>query len=309
MKRSEFKGISKRGKELLAQGEDKHVDYKLKAKGLHAEDLVAFANSKEGGSILIGIGEASDSNGQQIGVPEGIRTDDETKLQIMGKALSCSPPVQIELFAENVSHKPFYRIEIPSGSHKPYCTNSGTYKIREDGRNNPLHPEQLLTMFLEREGEEFRSRFSQAAGELESKMASTLGVVGELEYVISSKIDEISSSMGGAEYEASSAKNTIEDVESYTHAIHKRSQKLETRIRALMKHLEASDPVKEEAKKEVLEWLVERLEEDEELLDRARKGESLSLTLRGESAQELEKTDLSEILSEAIKQLDEEQNA
>jgi hypothetical protein len=51
MKQSEFKRISKRGKELLSRGEDRHVDYKEKAKGLHAEDLVAFANSKDGGCI------------------------------------------------------------------------------------------------------------------------------------------------------------------------------------------------------------------------------------------------------------------
>ncbi len=308
MKRREFKGLSKRAKELLVRGEDKHVDYKLKVKGLHAEDLVAFANSKEGGSILIGVDEANDLNGQQIGTPFGCNISDETKLQIMGKALSCSPPVQIELIAENVSNKPFYRIEIPSGSHKPYCTNSGTYKIREDGRNNPIHPEQLLTMFLEREGEEFRNRFSQATGELENKMAHTLDIVGELESAISSKIDEISSSMGWAEHEASSAKNTIEGVESYTHAIHKKSQRLDNRLRALMKHLEAVDPVKEQAKKEVLEWVVEQLEEDEELLDKARRGSPMSMTLNGDNAFELDKKDLREILNQAIKEIDEQEN-
>lgn len=309
MKQSEFKGVSKRGKELLARGEDKHVDYKLKVKGLHADDLVAFANSREGGAILIGVGEASNSDGQQIGVPDGIKTDDEAKLQIMGKALSCSPPVQIELFAENVSSKPFFRIEIASGSHKPYCTNAGTYKIREDGRNNPLHPEQLLSMFLDREGEEFRSRFSQASGQLESKMADTLGIVGDLEHVISSKIDEISSSMGWAEYEASNAKSTIEDVESYAHAINKRSRKLEQRLRALLTHLDAHDPVKEEAKKEVLGWLVENLEDNKELLEKAKKGEPLSLTLSGENAGELEKSDLTELLKQAVNKLCDEEDA
>jgi len=309
MKQNEFKGISKRGKELLSQGEDKHVDYKLRVKGLHAEDLVAFANSKEGGAILIGVAESSDKNGQQIGVPDGIKTDDEAKLQIMGKALSCSPPVQIELLVENSSNKPFYRVEIPSGSHKPYCTNSGTYKIREDGRNNPLHPEQLLAMFLDREGEEFRSRFSQAAGELESKMASTLDVVGDLEHVITAKIDEISNSMGWAEYEASSAKSTIEDVDSYTRAIHKKTQNLEARLRALMNHMEAIDPVKEDAKKEVLDWLIKKLTEDEELLKKAREGKPLSMTLGGDAAGELDKSDLQSILSKAIKELEPEKDA
>jgi predicted HTH transcriptional regulator len=105
----------------------------------------------------------------------------------MGKALSCNPPVQIEIYTENTSSNPFFRVEIPSGHQKPYCTNSGTYKIREDARNHPLHPEQLHSMFLDREGEEFRDRFSQAAGDLEGKMAHTLDIVGDLESIISSK--------------------------------------------------------------------------------------------------------------------------
>ena len=306
MKQREFKGISKRGKELLSRGEDRHVDYKEKVKGLHAEDLVAFANAVDGGCILIGVKEDTDVNGQQIGVPIGCKTDDEAKLQIMGRALSCSPPVQIEIYAENTSSASFFRIEIPSGSHKPYCTNSGTYKIREDARNHALHPEQLLSMFLEREGEEFRSRFSQAAGDLENKMAHTLGIVGDLENVISSKIDEISSSMGMAEYEASSAKNTIEDVESYTHAIHRKSKALDKRLKALLAHLEANDPVKEEAKEEVYGWLIEQLEGDEELLKAAKGGQSLSFTLNGDNAAELDKNDLQQLLARAIKELTKE---
>ena len=303
MKQSEFKGISKRGKEVLSRGEDRHVDYKEKVKGLHAEDLVAFANSEDGGCILIGVKEDTDSNGQQVGVPVGCKTDDEAKLQIMGRALSCSPPIQIEIFVENTSSAPFFRVEIPSGSQKPYCTNSGTYKIRENARNQAIHPEQLLSMFLEREGEEFRYRFSQVAGDLEQKMASTLDIVGDLENVISLKIDEISSSMGMAEYEASSAKSTIEDVESYTHAIHRKSKSLEKRLKALLSHFEANDPVKEEAKEEVYGWLIKQLEEDEELLKAAKEGQSLSFTLNSENAAELDKKDLQELLARAVREL------
>jgi ATP-dependent DNA helicase RecG len=191
-----FQGISKRARTLLSGGESKDVDYKEKVKGLHAEDLVAFANSENGGAILIGVREVAGHDGKQKGEPIGHPIDDDSRLQIMGKALSCSPPGQVEVFVENLGHLPFFRVEIPSGAHRPYATNSGTYKIREDGRNNPLLPEQLLKMFLEREGEEFRARFSEATGQLESRMTEALGLVENLEYVISGKIEDIGSSLG-----------------------------------------------------------------------------------------------------------------
>lgn len=303
MSRNEYKGISSRGRELLARGEDRLVDYKLMLKGLHAEDLVAFANSKSGGAILIGVKEVVEDNGQQIGEPVGCKIGDGEKLKVMGKALSCSPPVQIELILENVSSKPFYRIEIPSGSHKPYCTNAGAYKIREDGRNTPLHPEQLLSMFLDREGEEFRARFSQAAGDLEVNMAQTLNTVGELEYAISSKIDQISGSVEGAEFEASSTRRLLERVDTYTRAIHKRSSKLEKRIRSLMQHLEASDPVKEEAKAVLLSEFIAEIEADIGLLEAAKQGRLLPLGLDSEQSAEFDDSEIKEILRLAIQKI------
>jgi ATP-dependent DNA helicase RecG len=75
---SQYKGISKSAKGLLASGESKFVDYKEKVKGFHAEDLVAFANSNEGGAILIGVREATTSTGVQIGEPIGHPVDDDT---------------------------------------------------------------------------------------------------------------------------------------------------------------------------------------------------------------------------------------
>lgn len=165
----------------MASGESKDVDYKESVKGLHAEDLTAFANSESGGAILIGVREATGPHGKQVGEPTGHPIDDASRLQILDKALSCSPPVLVELYSENLDHLPFYRVEIPSGAQKPYATGSGTYKIREDGRNSSLLPEQLLNMFLERESAEFRSRFSEATGKLESSMAEALELVENLE--------------------------------------------------------------------------------------------------------------------------------
>jgi predicted HTH transcriptional regulator len=63
--------------------------------------------------------------------------------------------------------KPFLRVEMPSGSRKPYSTAGGTYKIRGDARNNPLTPDRLLTLFMETENAQFINRFSQATQDLE----------------------------------------------------------------------------------------------------------------------------------------------
>lgn len=87
-----FQGISKGARDLLTAGEGKDVDYKEQVRGLHAEDLVAFANSEHGGAILVGIREISGHNTKQKGEPIGLVIDDDSRLQIMGKALSCSPP-------------------------------------------------------------------------------------------------------------------------------------------------------------------------------------------------------------------------
>lgn len=85
---SQIKGISRRARALLKGGESKAVDYKENVKGLHAEDLVAFANSESGGAILVGVKESNAKSGGQIGVPIGHAVSDEVRLQIMGKALS-----------------------------------------------------------------------------------------------------------------------------------------------------------------------------------------------------------------------------
>lgn len=306
-KQTEFRGLSRRVRTLLSSGENKHVDYKKRVNGLHAEDLVAFANSPDGGAILIGVEEVQDANGQQKGKPVGCPIGDHVKLQIIGKAMSCNPPVQIEIFTENLSTTPFYRIEIPSGSEKPYATNNGTYKIREDGRNAPLLPPQLLNMFLNREGEEFRRRFSNATGNLETKMGETLSLVTDLEHVISLKIEQIASSMGMAEYEAGDAADTIERVEHRVVSIERELKRQHERVKGLLKHLEAADPIREKAEKEVYDYLVRQLSEDTKLLKSVMAGEPLSIS--GSLVRELGEEELNRLLTKAILEVQENEES
>lgn len=52
-----YKKITKRTENELAMGENDTVDYKKRIDGIKEEDLVAFANTESGGSVLLGVEE------------------------------------------------------------------------------------------------------------------------------------------------------------------------------------------------------------------------------------------------------------
>ena len=162
----EFQAISDRANRLLSREGDLDVAFKKSMSGLASDDLVSFANSKEGGVILIGVSQTRHRNGRLsvglVGCPIGNRE----RLKILAKSNQCVPPVPISIFVENCAGKPFYRIEISSGLDKPYCTSGGTYKIRSGGRNEVLYPPQLLALFLETEGGEFVRWFQRVTSSL-----------------------------------------------------------------------------------------------------------------------------------------------
>jgi len=166
MIRREFKGISLRAKHLLNIEENFDVDFKISLQGLTSEDLVAFANSSNGGAILIGVKEVNDINGMQKGEVTGCNIGDKHKNSILNKANDCLPPIEIEIYTENTTRNPFYRIEIKSSTNKPHCTKSGTYKIRDHSINKGIAPELLLTMFIEKEYNKFIKDFARSSNEL-----------------------------------------------------------------------------------------------------------------------------------------------
>ena len=180
MKKYIFKGMSSRARILLARREGIDAEFKRQLNGLSAEDLVAFANSRRGGAILVGVDEDSDGNDVQHVEVVGCDVGDHEKQVIHSKAQSCIPPVEIEVFVENLDDKPFFRIEIPSGDEKPYCTASGAYKVRGDGRTDALLPRQLLSIFMESESEKFFVRFHKATTRLEEELKHIRETLGTL---------------------------------------------------------------------------------------------------------------------------------
>ncbi|MDP9577369.1 UNVERIFIED_ORG: putative HicB family RNase H-like nuclease [Bacillus sp. 1751] len=191
--------ISERTRVLLNKEEGYDVDFKRTVKSLSVDDLVAFANSSTGGTILVGVDEISDENGRQIGKIVGCNIGDSEKLTILNKANDCRPSVDVEIHVENEDDTPFYRVEIPSGEHKPYSTLKGTYLIRGDGRNLPLNQGKLLNIFVQEQGETFIDRFKKATetleeqiGKLQERIEETNGKINVFEHSIDNLQHELS---------------------------------------------------------------------------------------------------------------------
>lgn len=267
-----FKNLSKRTKDLLKSGENELVDYKRDLKGLKSEDLVAFANSESGGVILIGVDEITKEN-VQVGEIFGCATSDKERMIIMSKALACIPPISLSIFIENTNEKPIFRLEIPSAIQKPHCTSGGTYKIRKDGRNSVLTPEDLLDIYLEKEAKKFNKNFKKATKHLVENINNVSSTIDYMESTISSKVENISSSLGWTEMEASDTKSTVETVESYVRQLIAEQKNSNIRIESIIKHHEIKDPVRLRYMSEVAENLIGQLEKNDQLYEQALKGE------------------------------------
>ena len=179
----EYEGIRPDTQRMLDGQESRQVDFKRGPEGLDPEDLVAFANAA-GGTILVGVDEATTDQGLQRGRVVGCEISDQVRVGFLNKASSCRPPVGIEVAIENLATRPFYRLDIPEGSRKPYCTEKGTYKIRSDGRNVAIDPNMMTTLILERETEQFVRRFQAAAeavirnlSEMEARLGAKLSAI------------------------------------------------------------------------------------------------------------------------------------
>ena len=164
-----YLSISTRAKVLLNKEESFDVDFKSNSE-ISIEDLVAFANSEIGGTILLGVEEIENEDGTQKGKVIGCDVSDATKLKIVNKANQCIPHIDISIHIENSKNKPFYRIEIPSSKNKPHCTQKGIYKTRGDGANKPLLPQELLRIYLDSESDNFLKKYSKATFEMRNEL-------------------------------------------------------------------------------------------------------------------------------------------
>ena len=235
------------------QGEETFiVDFKLTPRSVDQEDFVQFANSPEGGVLLVGVQEEKDAKGRRMGKVVGCPVNDDMKQALQAKALNCSPPIQVQIIPEQSGTNSFYRIEVPSGPNKPYCTGSGTYKIRADGRMQALLPSQLLTLFLETEGGVFLRRFQEATGSLETALGAIHDRVerwaGDTEVQLTDIFNTAENANANSDEAMSSsyeAASGIHDLASELEMVPEQTLYTEMRLAALLKHLNIEDPVAE----------------------------------------------------------------
>ena len=214
--RKEYRGLSRRTQALLKLSEGLNVDFKREIIGIKSRDLVAFANTPIGGAILVGVDEYTDKEGVQRGRIVGCEVDDKARLSIVNKATDCFPTVDLAIFIENLARKPILRIEIPPGHHKPYCTQRGEYCIRSDARVRALYPDELLAIFMDREGEQFLSRFHNAVHQLEQQ-------VGSIRHALSAGMLDVSEHIHDLDDQL---KRTLTRIGQFTDSNKKRSRDL-----------------------------------------------------------------------------------
>ncbi|MBN1006831.1 helix-turn-helix domain-containing protein [Amphritea pacifica] len=212
----EYQQISQRARSLLAKPEGVDVDFKREINGIKSRDLVSFSNSSQGGAILVGVDEYTNKAGLQRGRVVGCDVDDSARLSLINKATDCYPIVDIELVVENISNKPFFRIEIPPGGKRPYCTQRGEYAIRADARSRALYPEELLAMFMDREGELFLTRFREAVAQLEQRL-------GQMDHAFGSGMEQLVIHLDELD---SQVRRTLTRVDQMTDSAKKRSRNM-----------------------------------------------------------------------------------
>lgn len=131
---SDLKGLSAQTKRLLTGEEGLEVDFKRNRDGVNADDYVSLANST-GGIILVGVDEVISAEGSQTGKVVGCSTGEKVKRSLINIAKSCKPAITVHIRRENTSTKSrIFRIEVPEGEEKPYCTGVEPIKLERTVR-------------------------------------------------------------------------------------------------------------------------------------------------------------------------------
>lgn len=245
----EYKTLSAKTKRLLASPEGYDVDFKSDADGIKQKDLIAFANSAHGGTILVGVKEYTNSSGVQRGVVCGCTVDDGSALKIRNLAADCIPPIELEVITENINKRPIFRLEIPRSNKVPHCTKKGEYSIRSDRRTRGLFPEELLAILLQKESEQFLGKFRLAIAETEEKIdemkyqlsADTIeihDIVSQLKEEVGQELSNIFAHAEEASMNSDEAKATIDDVWSIVND-EQRFKDIETDLSCLQKTVDA----------------------------------------------------------------------
>ncbi|WP_312946505.1 RNA-binding domain-containing protein [Agrobacterium sp.] len=291
-------GANRRSKNLCAStlsileaGESATVDFKKIPDGVSADDLVSFANS-DGGEILVGVIEG-ERDGAQIGVVRGCDVSDHAILQITNKAISCIPPVSIDIFIENLDDKPILRIDIPTSRTKPHCTPKGVYCKRDGTRNRPIHPHELLRIFLDTEARVFSQRFEAAANRITDDLVN-------LENSLDSTIRSMGDQLGWASSQLDDTESDIKTILGLAHRIDERSGKLGSRMRELFRQDKRSDPVRDKEYKKLLNDILNSINERDDLVKIIARGGKINASASANLSEDLTTEDFEQALNRVV---------
>lgn len=265
-----MKDLSRITRELLAEGESGRSDFKRSPDGISADDLVAFANSEGGGHILAGVDERVVAN-IQVGEVRGCDVSDATILQVLNKAVSCIPPVSIDIYIENLEDKPILRIEVSPSQTKPHCTPKGIYCRRDGARNRPLHPSELLRLFLDSEASAFAARFEVAADRITQELA-------DLESSLASSIKNMSDQLGWADYQLGDTESTLSAIQGLVAKLTVDTTDINSRLRALFSQDQRDDAVLQRSRTAFVNKFIKQIREDEALFKHVAEGGKLNLS-------------------------------
>ena len=142
---------------LLQQGKGQEIDFRTERASARtlAESLVALANAN-GGMVLVGIDPGSVR-------PRGLKDAEAARDKAIEAACITEPPLIIPLpEAATVDGKDVLVITVPPGLPHVYSLR-GKYLIRVGAQNEPLAPERLRRLIIERGEVSFESHIPRGA--------------------------------------------------------------------------------------------------------------------------------------------------
>ena len=224
----------------------------------------------------------------------GCDVSDATILQVLNKAVSCIPPVSIDIYIENLDDKPILRVEIPPSQTKPHCTPKGVYCRRDGVRNRPLHPSELLRLFLDSEASAFAARFEVAAERITDELS-------KLESSLASSISSMSDQLGWADFQLGDTESTLDRIQGLIAKLTIDTDNTNSRLRALFQQDKRDDPIREKARLQYFKACIEQIRKDEDLFVQVVAGAQLTFEARLPKDSDITEDDAKRLLQIAVK--------
>lgn len=135
-------------KNLISQGENRHLDFKFEINDARkiARTFSAFANT-EGGKLLIGV--------KDNGRISGVRSEEELYMAESAAGLHCKPEVRFSVKKWFVDGKSVLEIDIPASDQRPHFAknDAGEWTAFVRVADENIQADRVLVSFWKRIGE------------------------------------------------------------------------------------------------------------------------------------------------------------